>query len=177
MRWNWARTSRTIWGARGRLGLISVSNSGRATCRNVMSRCSCRSRTLSSLITSKILGSMTFRSIPGSTQPPLPSNMARKEQEDALVRAGLEEHRLQKRLRIINITKLRPEYQSVVELNAGLQYTLPADGQHPPETPKPSGQPKREWEKEMAIWKRDLRSWSQWCRENRVPDQSFCISS
>ena len=90
----------------------------------------------------------------------------------AKVEAGLEEHRLQKRLRIINVTKVRAEYQCFLQSSQSEGFSLMTKTPTPPTTPKPTGkEPKREWESSMTLWKMQLRNWMTWWQH----DQEFTI--
>ena len=101
-----------------------------------------------------------------------PSSMDSKETQMAKVEAGLEEHRLQKRLRIINVTKVRAEYQCFLQSSQSKGSSLMTNTPTPPTTPKPTGkEPKREWESSMIRWKMQLRNWMTWWQH----DQDFTI--
>ena len=97
------------------------------------------------------------------------SRMTRNKIEQARVQAGLEEHRLQKRLRILNVTKAREDYGYLLQARAGKEYTMPKPARTPPSTPTSSIQDsKRDWERTFIAWKHALKCWAEWWVQHRV---------
>ena len=94
---------------------------------------------------------------------PYTSIMDSKEMEEAKLEAWWQEHRLRKRLSIINVIKSREEYECLEQSRQSERRSLIAVTPTPPTTPKPTGkEARRQWGRDLILWKAQLRKWMAW---------------